>query len=223
MPDMQKETSTKSRFNQIRAPKQCSVKSTVLAAALFFATGIVLGIFSKWLDDLALDSTIWWHRLLEMLDLGNFFSDFAIWLLIALIIAAFSPTAVQAAINVFVFFAGMCLSYHVYTILVSGFDPSSYMMIWYGITLISPLLAVLCWYAKGEGTVPDILDIAIIAIFSLSCFSIGWFYISFKGILYLLVFAGAIAVIYKDPKQLLISLPIGFMISFFISPIWPYL
>ena len=149
--------------------------------------------------------------------------DFAIWLLIAMVIAVFSPSALRAALNVFVFFTGMCVAYHAYTVLLSGFNPSSYMMIWYGITLISPFLAMLCWYAKGKGTVPVIIDIAIIAVFSLSCFTIGLFYISFRGVLYFLVFACAVVVLYREPKQLLISLSAGFLLSFLISPIWPYL
>lgn len=220
---MKKDSSIKDKLDQIRTPEQSSVKCAVISAALIFAAGIVFGVISKWLDNLVLDNTIWWHGLIESLDLGNFFSDFAIWLLIALIIAVFSPSAVRAAINVFVFFAGMCVAYHVYTILFSGFDPSSYMMIWYGITLLSPLLAVFCWYAKGSGIVPVILDTAIIAVFSLSCFSLGWIYCSSRGVLYLLVFAGAAAVLYRDPKQLLLSLSVGFLLSFLICPVWPYL
>ena len=220
---MAQKNALKDRLNQIRTPKRCSAKSAVISAALIFAAGIVLGIFSKWLDELALDSSIWWHRLFETLDLGNFFSDFAVWLLIALIISVFSPSALRAALNVFVFFAGMCAAYHIYTVLFSGFNPSSYMMIWYGITLLSPALAVICWYAKGTGVIPVILDIAIIAVFSLSCFSIGWIYFSLRGALYLFVFAGAVAVLYKNPKQLLISLPVGFLLSFLISPVWPEL
>lgn len=210
------------KLNQIRMPKRVPKKTTLISAVIFFITGVVLGIFSKWLDNLALDSTVWWHKLLETADLGNFFSDFAVWLLIALIIAVFSPSAMRAALNVFVFFAGMCVAYHIYTVLFSGFNPLSYMMIWYGVTLLSPVLAALCWYAKGSGVLPVILDIAIIAVFSISCFSIGLIYISLRGILYLFVFAGAVAVLYRNPKQLLISLLVGFLLSFIISPIWPY-
>ena len=212
----------KDRFNQIRTPKRRSIKSAVISAAFIFAAGAVLGILAKWLDNLALDSTIWWHRLFEALDLGTFFSDFAIWLLIAFMIAVFSPSALRAALNVFAFFAGMCVAYHAYTVLFSGFDPASYMTIWYGVTLFSPIPAVLCWYSKGKGTAPVIIDIAIITVFSLSCFAIGLFYISFRGVLYFLVFAGAVVVLYRNPKQLLISLPVGFLLSFLISPIWPY-
>lgn len=217
-----KTKTVKDRLNQIRAPKQCSVKSAIISVAFAFAAGIVLGVIAKWLDNLALDSTIWWHRLIEKTALGNFFSDLAVWLLIAVVTAVFSPSALRAALNVFVFFAGMCAAYHIYTAVFSGFNPSSYMMIWYGITLLSPILAALCWYAKGAGTVPVIIDTAIIAVFSLSCFAIGLFYISFKGVLYFLVFAGAVVVLYRDPKQLLVSLPVGFLLSFPISPIWPW-
>lgn len=217
-----KTKTVKDRLNQIRAPKQCSVKSAIISAMFVFAAGVALGVIAKWLDNLALDSTIWWHRLIEKTDLGNFFSDLAVWLLIAVATAVFSPSALRAALNVFVFFAGMCAAYHIYTAVFSGFNPSSYMMIWYGITLLSPILAALCWYAKGAGTVPVIIDTAIIAVFSLSCFAIGLFYVSFKGVLYFLVFAGAVVVLYRDPKQLLVSLPVGFLLSFPISPIWPW-
>ena len=219
---MTKTKTVKDRLNQIRAPKQCSVKSAIISVAFVFAAGIVLGVIAKWLDNLALDSTIWWHRLIEKTDLGNFFSDLAVWLLIAVVTAVFSPSALRAALNVFVFFAGMCAAYHIYTAVFSGFNPLSYMMIWYGITLLSPILAALCWYAKGKGTVPVIIDTAIIAVFSLSCFAIGLFYISFKGVLYFLVFAGAVVVLYRAPKQLLVSLPAGFLLSFPINPFWPW-
>lgn len=212
----------KDKLNSIRPPKHLDRKRVVIITICVFAIGIVLGIFSKWLDNLALDNTIWWHRPLEVLDLRNFFSDIAIWLLAALVIAVFSASALQAALNVFAFFVGMCAAYHLYTILFSGFNPASYMMIWYGITLVSPVLAVFCWYAKGSHAVSVILDIVIFAVFSLSCFGVGLFYVSLKGALYLPVFVGAVIVLYRSPKQLIISMPVGFLLSFLLSPLWPY-
>ncbi|MCR4671622.1 MAG: hypothetical protein K5637_00090 [Lachnospiraceae bacterium] len=203
-------------------PERCSFGRGLIHTAACFAAGIVLGIISKWLDNLALDGEIWWHRWIEAVDLGNFFSDIAVWLLLALIIAAFSSSALRAAINVFIFLGGMCIAYHVYSIVFSGFNPSSYMMIWYGITLFSPILAVLCWYAKGTGIISILLDIGILAVFFLACFSIGIFYIDLKGILYLLVFCGAAAVLYKDFRQFMISLAIGIFLAFLMNPIWPY-
>ena len=226
---IQKDTEANNRITKIRdwlyrirAPKRTEKKNAVIATVLFLLVGIVLGMFAKWLDNLALDDTIWWHRIAEKLDLGNFFSEMAVWLLAALLIAVFSRSAFRAAWNVFAFFAGMCAAYHAYTILFSGFNPASYMLIWYGITLVSPILAVFCWYARGSGPVPILLDIVILAVFLLACFGFGFIYITFRGILYCLVFIGAAAALYRTPKQLLISLPIGFLLAFVLSPVWPF-
>ena len=116
----------------------------------------------------------------------------------------------------------MCAAYHLYTILFAGFNPASYMMIWYGITLVSPFLAVLCWYAGGKGPAAWILDIGIIAVFALACFAIGIFYIDSRGILYLAVFAGAVITLYRSPKQICICLAAGFALAFLASPFWMF-
>ena len=145
--------------------KENRISRVIRTAFIIIVAGILLGIFSKWLDTLALDGTIWWHRILEVTDLGNFFSDLAIWLLLALAIALYSPSEKEAAINVFLFFAGMCIAYHLFSILFGGFNPLSYMMRWYLITLISPLLALLCRYAKKEGIPSLILSACMICVF----------------------------------------------------------
>lgn len=181
-----------------------------------------MGIFSKWLDTLALDGTIWWHRILEVTDLGNFFSDLAIWLLLALAIALYSPSEKEAAINVFLFFAGMCIAYHLFSILFGGFNPLSYMMRWYLITLISPLLALLCRYAKKEGIPSLILSACMICVFTLSCFAVGRFYLDVRGILYTVVFVLAVMLIYQNWKQLLISLVGGLLLALLFCPYWPF-
>lgn len=210
------------KLNDIRSPGQKSKKDKILCTASSLIAGILLGVFSKWLDSIALDNNIWWHRIIEKLDLGNFFSEMAIWLLISLAIAVFSSSALMAALNVFAFFAGMCAAYHLYSILFAGFNPSSYMVIWYAITLVSPVLAALCWYAKGKGTIPIFLDIGIMAVFTLSCFSLGFFYVDLRGILYLLVFIGATAILYRNPKQTAISISAGFLVALLLNPLWPF-
>ena len=210
------------KLNELRMPKKQDKGSALRFAALSFAAGILLGVFAKWLDNLALDPDIGWHRVIERFDLGNFFSDLAIWLLAALLIAMLSSSAFVAARSVFFFFAGMCAAYHIYTILFAGFNPMSYMLIWYGITLVSPILAAACWYAGGEGLVSLVLDTGIVAVFFLSCFGIGFIYFTFKGILYLLVFAWALALIYKNKKQMLIALPAGLVLAFLLASVWPF-
>lgn len=212
----------KEKLYAIREPRKAEKKKAAAITVGCFVLGALLGVFAKWLDTLALDSTIRWHRLIEAADLNNFFSEPAVWLLAALLIAVFSASALWAALRVFLFFLAMCGAYHLCSVFFAGFDPAQYMTIWYGITLVSPLLAALCWYAKGKGAAAVILDVGIFAVFSLSCFSIGLFYVGFRGVTYLLVFLGAAAALFRSPKQTLIALPAGFILSFLLSPLWPY-
>ena len=212
----------KAWLRTLRTPKEnAGTARSVLAAGGCLLFGVLLGVFAKWLDNLSLDSTVWWMRVIERLDLGNVFSSFAVWLLLALTIAVFSRTPVKAAVHTFLFFAGMCAAYHLYTVAFSGFAPTRYMMIWYALTALSPLLAVLCWYAKGKHAVSIALDALILAVMAAFCFSVGWLYFSLNGVLNALFFAAAAFVLYSSPKQTAIAVATGFLLSFPLSRVLP--
>lgn len=190
--------------------------------ALFFMFGAVLGVLAKWLDTLAIDDTVWWQSIIGRLGLSTVFSEMPVWMLIALIIAVFSRTPGRAAKNVFVFFVGMCLVYHLYTVLICHFNPWSYMLIWYIITAASPLLAAICWYGRGK-TVPSIIiDVLIMAVFGVFCFSSGWLYFGIVNPAYALFFIAAVIVLYASPKQTAIAVPAGLVLSVLISPFVPH-
>ena len=190
----------------------------VINTFIVLVFGIVLGIFSKLLDNTPLNDSIMWKRfLLGYLDLGNVFSMIGIWLLIALCISIYSATPLRASINVFIFFLGMNISYHIYTIIFAGFNPMNYMMIWYFLTLFSPILAFICWYSKGAGIIPVIINTCIIAIMILCCFGIGMWYFDFTSIINTIIFIITLIILYNTPQKSIITLIGGLVIAFVVT------
>jgi len=204
-------------LDKIRTPdKTIKTSKKIINTILIFLLGIILGVFSKWLDNLSINDTIWWQHILGILDLRNVFSYFGIWIFLAITISIFSKTPLRASLNVFLFFVGMTVSYHLYTIMFSGFNPKSYMMIWYGITAITPILAFICWYAKGNNKISIMISSVILAVMMIESFSVGLWYFYFKSIIDTLLFLGTMTVIYIKPKNSIYSL------LFAIILIWIY-
>lgn len=143
-------------LNSIRCvDRKISVNRQAAATVGIMLLGIALGTVSKHLDCTASNSL---PDILAYLDVTNFLGRFAIWILIAVCISVYSVSPVRAGINVFVFFAGMVASYYLYSKFIAGFFPAGYAMIWVVFTIISPVLAFICWYAKGKGMVAVIIS-----------------------------------------------------------------
>ena len=205
----------KNWLDNIRKPnKEIKISKKIINSLLILVLGIILGAFSKWLDNMAIDDMIWWQHILGLLDLRNVFSEFGIWIFLAVLISIFSKTPLRASLNVFLFFLGMTTSYHLYTILFSGFNPKSYMMIWYAITLITPILAFICWYAKGNSKVSLIICIVILAVMMLFSFGIGMWYFDFRSIIDTFLFIGTMAILYTNPKNSIYSLVGAIVLTF---------
>lgn len=137
-----------------------------------------------------------------------------VWIFLAVLISVYSKSAVRAAVNVFVFFVGMVGSYYLYTVMIAVFFPKSYMMIWIMMTVISPLMAFVCWYAKGKGIIAIIISSIILMFISRQAFAFGFWYLDVINILEFLLWIAMIFVLYQSPKQIIKVLVIGFVLMF---------
>jgi hypothetical protein len=140
---------------------------------LLLAAGVALGLVAKVLDS---TPSNWLPHFLEALDLRNFLSRTGVWHFLGVLIAVNGRTPARAALNAGLFFAGMVGSYYWYTIAVAGFFPKDYMMVWIGMTCLTPFAAYGCWYAKGKGVPAVILSSVIVMLLARQAFSFGLWY-----------------------------------------------
>ena len=211
----------KSFLNTIRCDeKPISVIRQIVDTFAVIFLGIALGTFSKFLDNTAVNKLPF---IFGYLDIGNFLGRFAIWILIAVCISIYSNSSIRAAINVFVFFVGMVTSYYLYSKFVAGFFPRSYAMIWYGFTVISPMLAFICWYAKGKSKLSFALSSMIIAVLFNMTFIYSMNYFEIRSILELIVFICGLAVLKRNIiKDSIIMTAIGVILAFILNLLVPF-
>ena len=95
--------------------KQLPLSKMLLNTIAIVILGIVLGVFSKYLDYRQGYLPTFLMALDETFDLHNFFGRFSIWVMIAVCISVYSNSSIRAAINVFAFFTGMVSSYYWYS------------------------------------------------------------------------------------------------------------
>lgn len=185
---------------------------------LFF--GIVLGTVSKFLDTTPSNELPF---IIERLDVRNFLGRFAIWILIAVCISIYSNSSIRAAVNVFTFFLGMVTSYYLYSTFIAGFFPRSYAMIWFGLTAISPLLAFVCWYAKGKSKISLAISSLIIAVLFNMTFSYGWIYFGIYSSLELIVFICGLIILRRSTiKETIVTTAIGVIAAMILNMILPF-
>jgi hypothetical protein len=207
-------------LNSIRMPvKENSMPRQVLNTLLVLSLGMSLGLIAKILDCTASNELPY---LIEILDLGNFFSGMAIWILIAVAISVYSNSPIRAGINVFLFYTSMLIGYYTYTKYVAGFFPKSYIIIWAVLTIISPFLAYICWYAKGDGKISLIISSGIVGILFTQAFNFRIFYFYRTQRLEIIVFIVSVVMFYKNPKQLAQMIGLSIIIALIWYEIGPF-
>ena len=207
-------------WERIRKKRKTALSRQIISTILILLLGIALGVLSKFLDSTASNAL---PPILEYLDVRNFLGRFAIWMLLGLCIAVYSPSPIRAAVNVFAFFSGMVASYYAYSKWIAGFFPQSYALIWVGFTAISPLLAWVCWYAKGNGKFSLGISSLLIAVLFNASFVYGWLYFNMRSVPELITFLCGIAVLRRSSaKETILMTAIGIAAALLLHLIVPF-
>ena len=139
-------------FNNIRTPdRRVPFQQAIIHTLLITCTGMILGVGVKFLD-------------IYTTNLGNVFSQMSIWIFLCTLISVYSSTPKRAAINVFLFCVGMLLTYYATAALTSSVYSIVFVYGWIAFSLFSPILAIIAWYAKGNGWIAKTLTGGILIV-----------------------------------------------------------
>ena len=131
------------------------MKKYILNPTGMLITGLVLGIIIRLLD-------------IYTTNLGNIFSQIAVWILLGTIISIYSATPKAAMFNIFPFCMGMLLAYYAVAIATNGVYNKIYILGWMVFALFSPLFGYIVWMAKCKGVIAKLISIGIIFVSLLS-------------------------------------------------------
>lgn len=114
-----------------------------------FFIGAALGAVSKLLD-------------IHTQNLGNIFSQLAVWILLGVVIVLFSDTAGRACLDIFVFCIGMLIAYYILAEQTGSVWSPAFVYGWAVFSLFSPLFAYLTRLTRRGGVIGVILSCGII-------------------------------------------------------------
>lgn len=119
-----------------------------LTPACMLAAGLALGVLSRVLD-------------IYTQNLGNVFSQFAVWILIGTVVSVYSRTQKRAMLYVLLLCAGMLVTYYITAAVTQGVYSRTFILGWTAFALCTPVLAYAAWLAKERGTLAFIIRIGI--------------------------------------------------------------
>lgn len=131
------------------------MKKIALNPIGMLATGFLLGVFSRLLD-------------LYTTNLGNIFSQLAIWILFGVLISIYSRTRKAAMCIILPFCLGMLVTYYGAAVLTDGVYSQVMIAGWTVFALCSPVFAWFAWLTKERGVFPKVISIGILLVSVLS-------------------------------------------------------
>ena len=207
------------KLDNIREPQINSKnRFRVLICIGLLLAGVAIGVVQKFLDEGMIGNL---PEILERLDIGNYFGRFAIWILIGTILSVFAKRPLHAAVNCFLFFTGMVAGYYIYCNYVLHFLPIRYMFIWVAVACLSPAMAVVCWYAKGEGIVSVIISAIILGVLFSQAFLITQgFYVT--HILEVMTWIAGVIILYGKPRKFVLEMILSLGVAILYQLLIPY-
>jgi hypothetical protein len=211
--------SLRDRLDKIRKPEERrSIRSEVAVSIVISLSGVLIGIFQKWIDSMASNEL---PMFFQQIDIVNFMGRLAIWILIAVCISVYAKTPLRASLNTFLFLISMVAGYYVYCNFVLGFLPVSYMMIWVAAAFLSIPLAYICWYAKGEGMPAVVISAGILGVLLAQgvILTQGIYVTHMTEVVTWLIGA---AVLYRKPKEYAVVMALSVVFAVIYQMFIPY-
>lgn len=198
--------------------KEISLKCKIITSIAVLLFGVLMGVGSKALDESGFNEL---PTIMQKLDITNFLGRFAVWIFLGACISVYSSSVKRAALNVFLFFIGMVSSYYIYCTLVVGFFPMTYAMVWFGITLVSPLMAAVCHLAKDEGKLA--VGISALTIGAVLSQTILFFQgIRITHLTEVIVLIATLFILRKKPKAFAAEIGLSIPVAILIQLVLPY-
>ena len=207
------------KLEDIRKPdRKVAIREEVFYSILIFIFGAGMGLMSKVLDTGVLGEL---PSFLGLIDIVNFLGRFAIWIFIGVCISIYSISAWRAAMNVFLFFAGMVGAYYLYSFFGAGFFPTSYAMIWIALVVVTPLLGAVCWYAKGEGPAAVVISGIILGVlFAQAVFLFQGVRIAFLP--ELVIWIISVIILRREPREFALEMVISVAVAALYQLVIPF-
>lgn len=126
------------------------MKKLILSPVGMGVIGLALGVLSR-LMDIYTDN------------LGDVFSELAVWILIGTLISVSCETVKQAMTAIAPFCYGMLFSYYLTERLMGDIFPRVYIIGWAVFAFFSPVFAGLVWYSREKGLFPGLIRAGVVA------------------------------------------------------------
>ena len=184
----------------------------IIFCFLIFAAGCIAGVGTKYFDTISADGTML-HDTLQFV--GQLLSEIPFWVFIGSILAYYSSTSKAAAIHTALFFAGLLISYYLYTGFLFGFLPVYQILRWSIFCLCFALAGYVIWYAGKKGW-PAALCAALPIGYLLTEGYVVYYTHDIKDMAALVMAAALYVLLPKSNAQKLRVLPLAALVIFVI-------